>query len=98
MKMAWLLISDGFVKFDNKQLSIIDSSMVKAEVTEIALEVVQWSMQVHGAAGYSKELDLEERLRDIYGLRIADGTTDVLRSQVARSKIGNQIYNMSLGR
>jgi hypothetical protein len=32
------------------------------------------------------------------GLRIADGTTDVLRGQVARALLGNGLYEMSLGR
>ena len=41
---------------------------------------------------------LEKRLRDLLGLRIADGTTDVLRTEVARSLLGEDLYEMTLGR
>ena len=70
----------------------------KAEAVEIAIDSVEWAMQIHGAKGYTTEVDLEKRLRDLLGLRIADGATDVLRGQVARGLLGDALYEQSLGR
>lgn len=60
------------------------SALVKAECVERAVAAVDWTMKVHGAKGYSEEMDLEKRYRDLLGLRIADGATDVLRCSAAR--------------
>jgi alkylation response protein AidB-like acyl-CoA dehydrogenase len=72
--------------------------MAKAEAVESAIDAVQFCMLVHGAQGYDKSMRLEKRLRDLLGLRVADGTTDLLRGQVAQSVLGNELYNLSLGR
>ncbi|MBS0350718.1 MAG: acyl-CoA/acyl-ACP dehydrogenase [Proteobacteria bacterium] len=98
LKMAWLLVLDAMKNMDNKQSSLINASMAKAETLEIAISAVNWSMRVHAAKAYSTALDLEKRLRDLLGLRIADGVTDVLRGQVARNLLGEDIYEMSLNR
>jgi alkylation response protein AidB-like acyl-CoA dehydrogenase len=76
----------------------VDAAMVKAEVVEIALDASDWAMKVHGAKGYTDSLDIEKRVRDLMGLRLADGTTDVLRGQVARKLLGEDLYAITLGR
>jgi alkylation response protein AidB-like acyl-CoA dehydrogenase len=57
---------------------------LKAEGVEIALEAVDAAVRAFGAEGYSTRVDLGDRLRDLNGLRIADGTTDVMRMDVVR--------------
>ena len=52
---------------------------IKAEGVEIALAASDAAMRAHGALGYSRQVDLGDRVRDLMGLRIADGTTDVMR-------------------
>jgi alkylation response protein AidB-like acyl-CoA dehydrogenase len=98
LHMAWLLVQDAAKRIDAKLPGYVDSAMAKAESVEAALAAVQWAMLVHGAYGYSVEAGLEKRHRDLLGLRIADGTTDVLRSQVARGLLGDDLYALSLGR
>lgn len=98
LHMVWLLIADAAARIDGDQDSYVDAAMAKAEAIEICLEAVQWSMLVHGAHGYSPAAGLEKTLRDLLGLRIADGTTDVLRSQVARGLLSEELYVQSLGR
>jgi alkylation response protein AidB-like acyl-CoA dehydrogenase len=46
--------------------------------------------------GYSREVDLGDRVRDLMGLRIADGTTDVMRMTVVREKYGFDLWEMSV--
>jgi hypothetical protein len=53
-------------------------------------------MRAHGALGYSREVDLGDRVRDLMGLRIADGTTDVMRMTVVREKYGYDLWSMAV--
>lgn len=41
-------------------------------------------MQLFGGAGYSKDLPIERIWRDIRVIRILDGTSEILRTIVAR--------------
>ncbi len=72
--------------------------MAKAEALEVAIAAIEWSMTVFGAASYVADAGLEKRYRDMRGLRIADGTTDVLRGLVARAFLGDRLYELSLNR
>ena len=98
LHMAWLLIVDAAARIDSNEDCYVDSAMAKAETVEICIDAVQWSMHIHGAYGYSLTAGLEKPLRDLLGLRIADGTTDVLRSQVARGLLGEDLYTQQIGR
>ena len=98
LHMSWELIIATMRRIENGEEAFIFAAMAKAEAIESALEAADWSMRVHGARGYSTLIDIEKRYRDLLGLRIADGPTDVLRGQVARSLLGDSIYEASLGR
>ena len=95
---AKLLISETAKRMDKGVNCFVDSAMCKAETIETALSAVSWGMSVYGASGYQTDSGLEKKLRDLLGRRVADGTTDVLRGQVARSILGEQLYRMSIGR
>ena len=69
---------------------------VKAEGVEIALAAADAAMRAHGALGYSREVDLGDRVRDLMGLRIADGTTDVMRMTVVRDLYGYDLWQMAV--
>ena len=96
IKMCSLLISDIAKSMDKKKTQYYEACMLKAETIEIAIEIIMWSMKVHGARGCKEELLLEKRLQDVLALRIADGVTDVLRGQVAKNIVGKEIYKQSL--
>lgn len=69
---------------------------LKAESVEIALDAADAAMRTHGALGYSHDVDLGDRVRDLMGLRIADGTTDVMRMAVVRGEYGDELWNMAI--
>lgn len=73
-------------------------SGIKAEGVEIALAASDAAMRAHGALGYSREVDLGDRVRDLMGLRIADGTTDVMRMEVVREVHGKEYWEMAIRR
>lgn len=98
LRMAWLLVDDVARRLDANRASVADGAMAKAEALEVAIAAIEWSMTVFGAASYVADAGLEKRYRDMRGLRIADGTTDVLRGQVARAFLGDRLYELSLNR
>jgi len=69
---------------------------IKAEGVEFALDASDAAMRSHGALGYSRQVDLGDRVRDLMGLRIADGTTDVMRMEVVRSVYGQDFWRMAI--
>ena len=69
---------------------------IKAEGVEIALAACDAAMRAHGALGYSRDVDVGDRLRDLMGLRIADGTTDVMRMLVVREAYGYDLWQMAV--
>jgi alkylation response protein AidB-like acyl-CoA dehydrogenase len=55
--------------------------LMAAETTwRAALEL----LQVHGDAGYTRELPFERRLRDAIGGRIYSGTSELMRRIIGR--------------
>jgi alkylation response protein AidB-like acyl-CoA dehydrogenase len=69
---------------------------LKAEGVENALAAVDAAMRAFGGEGYSNRVDLGDRLRDLTGLRIADGTTDVMRMEVVRHTFGSEFWEMAI--
>lgn len=69
---------------------------LKAEGVEIALSACDAAMRAHGALGYSKDVDFGDRVRDLMGLRIADGTTDVMRMSVVKDVYGSDLWVMAV--
>ncbi|MET8431131.1 acyl-CoA dehydrogenase family protein [Nocardia sp. NPDC004860] len=64
------------------------AAMCKWWGPKLAFEVVQTCLLINGHAGYSAELPYEQRLRDVLGLQIGDGTAQIMKMVIAREKIG----------
>jgi cyclohexanecarboxyl-CoA dehydrogenase len=45
---------------------------------------------MHGWVGYSSDLPFEQRLRDVIGLEIGDGTPEIMKAIVARDAFGRE--------
>jgi cyclohexanecarboxyl-CoA dehydrogenase len=65
-----------------------EGAMCKWWVPEISLEIVRKCLLVHGQYGYTKNLPFEQRLRDILGWQIGDGTAEASKLLIARSMMG----------
>jgi alkylation response protein AidB-like acyl-CoA dehydrogenase len=57
--------------------------MAKLFASETAIDCALESMRLHGAMGYSTELDIERYYRDAPLMAIGEGTNDVLRTVIA---------------
>jgi len=62
-----------------------EASIAKAYIGHAAFEVVSESLQMFGAAGYSRDLPLERMLRDVRMFQIGGGTSQAQLNMIARS-------------
>lgn len=61
-----------------------EASMCKLYASEIAMEVADQAIQIHGGYGYMKEYEVERFMRDAKLLEIGEGTSEVQRMVIAR--------------
>jgi len=65
---------------DNRRVA----AMAKLHATESAQQVIDMAVQLHGGAGVTKGVKVEELYRDIRALRIYEGASEVQRQTIAR--------------
>lgn len=65
-----------------------EAAMCKWWAPRVAFDAIHSALLVHGHYGYSRELPHQQRLRDVLGLQIGDGTQQVQKMIIAREKIG----------
>ena len=66
----------------------LESSMAKLFASEAAMYVTTEAIQVHGGAGYSKELPIERYFRDAKITEIYEGTSEIQRLVISRALTG----------
>ncbi len=64
------------------------AAMCKWWCPQLAFQVIHRCLLTHGHYGYSTDLPHEQRLRDVMGLQIGDGTEQIQKMIIAREKIG----------
>ena len=67
------------------------AAQAKIMAAETAVWVTNDALQLHGAAGYSRNLPLERMVRDARMFTIGGGTALVLRTQVAGAILGRKL-------
>lgn len=87
---ARLMTYDCAWKLDAGRDVRVEISMIKAYATEMAWEVVDRAMQLHGAMGMTRELPLHLMAAKLRTMRIYDGPTEVHRWVVARNALGGR--------
>jgi acyl-CoA dehydrogenase len=81
LKAAWMLDEVG-TKGARSEIS-----QIKVAVPNIALEIIDRAIQMHGAAGVSDDVPLAELYATIRTLRIADGPDEVHRALIAKLEL-----------
>jgi alkylation response protein AidB-like acyl-CoA dehydrogenase len=66
------------------------AAQAKVAASEMAIEVTNAALQVHGAAGYSRAHPLERMVRDARMFTIGGGTAQVLRNLIAAKILGRK--------
>jgi alkylation response protein AidB-like acyl-CoA dehydrogenase len=75
-KAAWLK--------DNGRPFTKEAAMAKLYASEIAMAATHQAIQIHGGYGYMREYQVERFFRDARLLEIGEGTSEILRSVIAR--------------
>ena len=70
---------------ENKRPFTKDAAMSKLYCSEIAREVADEAVQIHGGYGLFKDYDVERFYRDQRLLQIGEGTSEVLRIVISRA-------------
>ena len=68
-----------------------EAAQAKIFASETAIKVTNDALQIHGAAGYSRNLPIERMVRDARMFTIGGGTAQMLRNQVAGSILDMKI-------
>jgi len=76
-RAAWQQDEGGI---DNRRAA----AMAKLHATEAAQQVIDAAVQIHGGAGVTRGVKVEELYRDIRSLRIYEGASEVQRQIIAR--------------
>jgi cyclohexanecarboxyl-CoA dehydrogenase len=66
----------------------MEAAMCKMQAPEISTAVIHECLILHGHYGYTKDFAVEQRLRDVIGQEIADGTPQIQKIIVARHLFG----------
>ena len=80
-----VLTLDAARKKDSGARSDLDAGIAKLYATEIANECALDALRIHGGVGYSKELPLERYYRDAPLMIIAEGTSDIQKTVIAKA-------------
>jgi alkylation response protein AidB-like acyl-CoA dehydrogenase len=88
------IVYDCAKKVDANQSATLESSIVKLYCTDMASQVIDEAIQIHGGMGFSRELPLERMYRDARVTRIFEGTNEIQHHVIAREilkSVGHRI-------
>ena len=63
-----------------------EAAMCKWWAPKLACDAVHQCLLTHGHGGYSRALPFEQRLRDVLGLQIGDGTAQIMKMIISRQR------------
>lgn len=75
---------------DNNLPHTAEAAMCKWWGPKLAYDTINTCLLLHGHAGYSHELPFEQRMRDVLGLQIGDGTAQIMKLVIARQRAGRK--------
>ncbi len=78
------LLYRAAARVDAGMPSAVDASITKTFVNEMSRRVTDQAMQIFGTIGLSEELPMQRMVRDVRGMSIGYGTTEIHRNVIAR--------------
>ncbi|HMY09358.1 MAG TPA: acyl-CoA dehydrogenase family protein, partial [Marmoricola sp.] len=88
INQARLLVLHAAWKLDTEGSAPSEVSQIKVVVPNVAQQVIDMAIQMHGGAGMTQDLPLSAMWTNARSLRLADGPDEVHRGVVARAEIG----------
>ncbi|MEE8554636.1 MAG: acyl-CoA dehydrogenase family protein [bacterium] len=65
-----------------------EAAMCKWWAPKVSFDAITECLLLHGHAGYSEDFPHQQRMRDVLGLQIGDGTAQIMKLIIAREKVG----------
>jgi acyl-CoA dehydrogenase len=65
--------------------------MIKVVAPQMACDVIDWAIQLHGSAGLSEDFPLAQSYSAARSVRIADGPDEVHRNAVAKIELNKYL-------
>ena len=90
IEAARALLYNAARRVDAGNPSIVDTSITKAYVNQMAVRVTNEAMQLAGAYGLSEEYPYERYFRDVRGMSIGYGTVEIHKGSIAREVLGGR--------
>ena len=90
IEAARALLYNAARRVDAGNPSIVDTSITKAYVNQMAVRVTNEAMQFAGAYGLSEEYPYERYFRDVRGMSIGYGTVEIHKGSIAREVLGGR--------
>jgi cyclohexanecarboxyl-CoA dehydrogenase len=91
LSAARLLCQQTLWLKDAGQPHTAQAAMSKWWAPKTAYDVINQCLLLHGQYGYRTELPIEQRLRDVLGLQIGDGTAQIMKLVIARQRLGREL-------
>lgn len=88
LRAARLLSYESLWRKDRGLPHSAEAAGCKWWAPELAAEVLHQCVLLHGHLGFSRDLPHQQRMRDVIGLEIGDGTAQIMKLVVARSLLG----------
>ncbi len=85
IEAARLLLYKAAYNKDNKIPYSTEAAMAKLFASEVAMEVTNKAIQLHGGYGYSREYPVERMMRDAKITEIYEGTSEVQKMVISHS-------------
>jgi alkylation response protein AidB-like acyl-CoA dehydrogenase len=90
------IVYDCTRRVDEGKPAHLESSIVKLYCTEMASQVIDEAIQIHGGMGFSRELPLERMYRDARVTRIFEGTNEIQKYVIAHELLKEIGYKIRL--
>jgi cyclohexanecarboxyl-CoA dehydrogenase len=88
LEAARLLCYSALWKRNEGLRHTADAAMAKWYGPLMASQAVKDCLLLHGNYGYAQDYGLEQRLRDVMAVEIADGTAQIQKIIIARERFG----------
>ncbi|WP_020501751.1 acyl-CoA dehydrogenase family protein [Sciscionella marina] len=90
VRAARMLVYQAAASAGTGAPSALDASVAKCFANEMAKQVSDMAMQLHGGYGYSAEYEVERLHRDAHGWALAGGTPAIQRSRITAEYLGRR--------
>ncbi len=85
-----LLAYEALARADAGQPHTTQAAMAKWLGPKQATEAIHSCLLFHGWTGYGNDLPFAQRLRDMVGFEIGDGTAEIMKAIIAREAFGRE--------